>query len=298
MGAPEKLDNAALHLTLQLDERQRQQLAEVGAIVTAAESYVIDCPEVASLANEELRAVITRKERIEAMRKDFVTPAQQIIENAKKWFSPSIDACVRAEAILKGKLSAWMGEQKRIADEHRRAAEAEARRLREDAERKAAAERARAEEAAAEARRKAADAAERERKAREEGNARGVAAAVAERARREEEERQRRAEGERRAQELEMAAAAAAPTTPTPEPTKVDGFSMRKNWIAELAPDCNESDAKLKIVMQIAKEARWDQLALLAIDWKCANKLAKALEDKFNVPGLKARNNPISTSRG
>ena len=38
-------------------------------------------------------------------------------------------------------------------------------------------------------------------------------------------------------------------------------------------------------------------LSLLELDMKAANKLAKALEDHFNVPGLKARNDPVAATR-
>lgn len=300
MGAPEAMP---MQITLQLDDAMRRHLAEAEGIVEIAESFIIDCAEVAQAANTELREIKARRVRIETMKKDFVRPAKEIIANAEKWFDPSLEAHERAEQILKQRLGAWTAEQQRLADERRRQAEAEARRLRLEAEQKAAAERARAEAAAAEARRKAEEAAERERRAREEGNARAAAAAAAERAKREEEERQRLAEGERKAQEAELVAAAAPTPHSVSELQKVDGFSMRKNWISELADDTPTVDQALeKIVAAIAGvpviTGRRDLLSLLTLDMKAANRLAKAQEKNFSVPGLKARNAPIATSRG
>lgn len=295
MGAPEPLP---LQVTLQLDESMRQHLAEAHGVVALAESYVVDSAPMAAAANTELRGIKLRRGRIEAMKKDFVRPAKDIIANAEKWFAPSLEAHDKAEAIIKGKLADFTRkEAERVAAERRAQEEAE-RRAREEADRKAAAERARAEAAAAEARRKAAEAAERERRAREEGNARAAAAAAAKRAQLEEEERQRLAEGERKAAEAQLAAAAAAQNTaPVREAEKVEGFSMRDNWIAELAPGKTEDEAKALVVRAVAG-GRDDLLSLLKLDLSAAAKLAKALKKNFNVPGLQAVNKPVPVSRG
>jgi hypothetical protein len=295
MGAPET-PFQPIALTVALDDARQQQLAAALAVVEDAQSLVIDSPQMAEYANTFLRDVKTRKERVEAMHEDICGPIRLALANARKWFTPSIDANDQAERIVKAKLSAWTQQQARIADEARRKAAEEARRVREEAERKAAAERARAEQAAAEARRKAEDAAKREAEAKATGNARAAAAAAAERARREEEERQKREDGERKAQEIEMAAAS-APVAIIEEQKGPAGFSMRKNWIAELAPDTSEDDAILQIVRALAG-GRTDLVSLLDIDWKAAKQLAKAQEKNFNVPGLKARNDPVPTSRG
>lgn len=296
MGAPDP-QFQPIALTVTLDEARQQQLAAANAVVADAEALVVDGPEMAEYANTTLRELKARKERVEAMHEDICGPIRLALANARKWFTPSIDAFDRAEKIVKAKLGAWTQEQQRIAEEARRKAAEEARKAREEADRKAAAERARAEQAAAEARKKA-EAAEAARlKAEAEGNARAAREAAASKAKAEEEERQRLAAGERKAQELELAAAAAAPTAVVEAPKAPAGFSMRKNWIAELAPDTSEDDAKLAIVRAIAG-GRNDLLALLELDMKSATKLAKALETKFNVPGLKARNAPVPTSRG
>lgn len=296
MGAAEQIPQQ--NITLALDAAMRQHLASAEAIVGEAEELVVDGALMATHANNFLRDLKARRTRIEAMHDDIVNPVKLALANAKKWFTPSLEAHDKAERIVKAKLADFTRrEAERVAAESRARQEAE-RRAREEAEQQAAAARARAESAAAESRRKAAEAAERERKAREEGNARAAAAAAAERAKREEEERQRLAEGERKASELQLAAAAAGQNAePVREATKVDGFSMRKNWIAELADGKSDDEAKRAIVTAIAA-GREDLLGLLALDMKAANKLAKALEKNFNVPGLKARNDPVATSRG
>lgn len=176
--------------------------------------------------------------------------------------------------------------------------EAEARRLREEA---AAAEGAEKKRLEAEAR--ARDKAAREQAAKE--------AEERERARRAEEEAARKAAEDRARMEAELAARTAPATVATA------GFSARKNWGADLAGPhaTKEQEAKSEqdAILMIATAMllgepdpanpgkrlapRADLVAMLTVNWKAANKLAKALEANFHVPGLVARNNPIGVSR-
>lgn len=84
--------------------------------------------------------------------------------------------------------------------------------------------------------------------------------------------------------------------------TKLAGYSERKNWGAELAEDHDEQQTLLKIIAAIAGvekcAGRLDLVSLMSLDMKAANRLAKAQEKNFSVPGLKARNNPVSSSKG
>lgn len=293
MGSPSDLP---LSVTLTMDEQVRSQLTRAPGLVEAAEAYVIDCPQMAEIANTELRNVIAFKKQLVEFRKGFVAPAKQIIANAEALFDAPIEAAERAEGIYKQRLSGWTQEQERIAAEARRKAEEEERKLRAEAEARAAAERARAEEEAAAKRRQAQEAEERRKKAEAEGNARAAAAAAAERDRREQEARSKIEAGEAKANNTILAAAATAPATVAPEATKVSGFSMRKNWIAEDEPGKTEDELTLMIVKAIAG-GRAELLSLLKRDKVAANKLAKALESNFNVPGMKARNAPVAASR-
>ena len=293
-GAP--VANETFSVTLRMDQDTAMQMRQSGGLVAVAESCVIDCAEMATVANTEMRNVIAFGKDLVARRKKFVEPAKEIIAQAEGLFGPSIDAAAKAEGIYKGKLAAWTTqEQERVAAE-RRAAEELARRLRQEAEQKAAAERARAEEKAREERRKAEEAETARLKAIAEGNARAAAAAAAAKARAEEAATAAVANGEAKAQETVLTAAAAVQPAPAQAPAVIQGFAMRKNWVAELAPGETEDSAKLKIVQAIAT-GRTDLLGMLALDLGAAGKLAKALEKQFNVPGLTARNNPIATSR-
>lgn len=301
-----------LNVTVTLDDAKQQHLAAAGAIVAEAKDLVIDSPPMAQFANTFLRDIKTKKTRIQAMHDDIVGPLKLALANAKGWFTPSLDAHDEAEGIVKEKLADFSKrEQERAAAEERARRDAE-RRAREEAEQLAAAARARAEEAARKARQEAAAAEEARRKAEEEarvareaGNKKAAAeaerraqAAAAESAKKEEEERQRREGAEREVARIQMESAvkaqASAPVVTAP--TTIKGFGMRKNWVAELADDVDEDRAKALIVQAIS-EGRRDLLGLLSLNLPAANKLAKAQEKNFNVPGLKARNDEIATSR-
>lgn len=312
MGAAEQ-HFQPLQLNVALDDARQQHLAQALAVVADADALVVDSAPMAIYANDVLRDVKQRKARIEAMHEDIVGPIRLALSNAWKWFTPAIEANDKAEKIIKDKLAAFTkAEQERVASEERMRKE-EARRAREQADRDAAAARARAEEAARKAREEAARA-EQERArqeevarvAREAGDKKGAAeaerkaqTAAAEKARKEEEERQRlaAADGEANRIQLEAAVRAQAAEKPIAAAAEVKGFSMRKNWGAELADNVSDDQAKAEIVKAIAA-GRNDLLALLTLDMKAANKLAKALEKSFSVPGLVARNDPTATSRG
>lgn len=291
MGNPTDMP---LSVTLAMDEATRQQLRQSESIVEVAEAYVIDSPEMAQSAKLELDSVKARYRKIEELRKGFIAPARQIIDNAQALFNPALRALEHAEVILKSRLSGWTVEQQRIADEARRKAQEEERRRQQEAESQAAAARARAEEQAAQKRREAEEAEARRKQAEAEGNTRAAAAAAAEAAKKEEQAKAAIENGEAKATEVQLAAAAAPTAVTVPEPTKVSGFQLRDNWIAELAGD--EDAAKVAICTAIGN-GRIELLSLLALDMKAANKLAKALKGNFNVPGLKARNAPIAASR-
>jgi len=298
------VDAQPLHLTLAMDDAQRARLREAEGIVAVAESYIIDTPQMADFVNTELRSIKTRLKIIEEMRRDFLEPAKLLFAKAEKWFDPARLALGSAETILKTKLTGWTQEQERIAAEARRRAEEEARRQRQEAEAKAAAERARAAAAAAEARRKAEEAEAARQKAVAEGNTRAAAAAAAAGAKAEEQARAAIENGEAKAMQAQLEAAAAPSTIAVQELAKIAGFSMRKNWIAELPENTTIEQARESIARAIfglahdAPLARPDLLSLLAVDMKTANQLAKALEANFNAPGLLARNAPIAASRG
>jgi colicin import membrane protein len=296
MGAADpQVTERPLVATLVMTPALAADLAHEGGALEEAKTYVIDSPEMAQSANVALQDVKRRLKVVEEWYERFTAPLRQLQTTATEFFGPPRTALKAAEAHLKNALQEYQTkEQRRIADE-RRQAEETARKARDEAERKAAAERARAEAAAEESRRKAAEAAAREEAARAAGNARAVAAAAAARAKAEAEAQQRLAEGERKANEAQLAAAA-LPVAQVTEATKLVGFSTRENYVAELADGKTEDDAKLLVIQAVAS-GRQDLAALLSLDLKSANKLAKALKTNFNVPGLKAVNKPVAASR-
>lgn len=295
MGTIEQAAPPSLHVDLTMTAEMCRSLAREAGALEVARSFVIDSPEMAEAANGELKSIKARIQTVKKWRDGFIEPARQIMENAKALFNPGLQALEASEAHLKTALLTWTSEQERIAAEARRKAEEEARKARQEAEAKAAAERAKAEEQAREQRRLAQEAEERRLAAEREGNARAAAAAAAERAKAEEKAASVVENAEAKAQEA-ILTAAAAPAAIAPEPQKLDGFSTRQSWTAELAPGKTEEQAVLEIAHEIAAGRR-DLAALLKLDMSAAAKLAKALKHAFNVPCMTARAVAIAASR-
>lgn len=263
---------------------------------------------MAQLAKANLDKVITFKKFLKSEKQDYVRPAKEIIAKAEAVYDVHIDAAERAEAIYRQRLGAFqVAEQRRIEDLRKKQQEEE-RLIREEADRVAAAARARAQQAADEARRKAEKEAELQRKAEAEGNQRAAREAAARRAKLEEEERQRREDGERKAQAVQMEAAARQTTTVVPEAAKVEGLGSRENWCAELTAASPE--AALQLIaeaicgIRVANDqpiltslCRSDLIALIEFDESAGNRLAKALRGNFNVPGYRAVNRPVTVNR-
>ncbi len=298
----------ALAVKLEMDEVTRGQLVSFETILEVVNEYVVDSPAMAQLANDELRTIKTKIVKVDEMRKGFIAPARQIIAHAEALFDPALKALRQAETLLKDRLGTFAQEQQRLADESRRAQEAAERKIRQEAEQKAAAERARAEQEASEKRRQATVAEEARKKAVAEGDSRAAVAAAAQSARLEEEARARQEEGEIKAAAAQLAAAASVSAqAPTLVAAKIDGFSMRDSWQVELERD--EAYAIRRIAMEFIgvdqnesgelffKPPRAELIGLLAFNAPSANKMAKALKNNLNVPGLRAVNKPIAASR-
>jgi hypothetical protein len=196
---------------------------------------------------------------------------------------------------LRAKLQDFTTEQKRLADEAERQRQAEERRVRQEAEAKAAAERAKAEQIAAEQRRQAEAAEAARRKAEAEGNAKAAARAAAEAATLQEKAVATIENADAKAAETIMAAQAALQLPPATA-EKVAGFSLRDNWKAELHPGKGEY-AVIALIVEAIANGRSDLLALLKLDMSAADKLAKALKGAMNVPGMLAVNRQTSVSR-
>lgn len=120
------------------------------AYATATE-IVIDSQEMADTAAEELRAIARKKDALDAKRKEFTQPLDELKRKWMDLFRRPIARLEEAEQALKRGLLRWNNEQeaKRRAEEERRRQEAEAERRR--LEEIAAAQRAEAERLAREA---------------------------------------------------------------------------------------------------------------------------------------------------
>jgi hypothetical protein len=112
-------------------------LAPANLAVVTAQELVIDSPEMADAAAEELKAVARRKDQLDKQRKELTGPLDDLKKKIMDLFRPAIDRLGEAEGILKRSLLTWNDEQERIrrAEEERRrlAAEEERKRLEEEA---------------------------------------------------------------------------------------------------------------------------------------------------------------------
>lgn len=290
-------DNKTLACTLVITPDITNRLAQDGSALEVAQAYVIDGPEMATLANEELRSIKARIETLETMREGFVAPAKQILANAEALFAPAIKANRDAEAHLKQALVTFQVEERRKADEARRHREEAERKARQEAAEKAAKARAEAEAKAREEQRRAAEAEETRRKAEAEGNPRAAAAAAKLAAEATAKATAAIENGEAKAQEVELAAAAtpvaAEPVRPA---TKLEGFSMREKWAAKLAPGMAADVDAIKLIASKIEE-RPDLLAYISLEWKAVNRAAAAMKEHLNIPGIVAHKETIAASR-
>lgn len=250
-----------------------------GSVATAT-GYVIDSPEMATEAMEEIKVIRGRAKKLKELRDGFVAPAKQIMDNATALFTPGIKALEEAERLLKQRIATWDEQERaRQAEERRKAAAAEAE-LRRKAEQEAAAARARAEAEAAEKRRQAA---EEERKAREANDAEAAARAAALQA--------EAASIEEKAAEdvttIHMEAAAAAPAV-TVQEHKPKGYHTRDKWEGDVI-DIS------KAIVAIASRPEFH--SLLKIDQSALNRLAAATKGQAEIAGIEFVNRPVSVAR-
>lgn len=287
------MNEAVLKVDLTMTPELAARLQRDAGALEVAKAYTIETADDATLVNGELKAVKERIAKLTELKAGFVAPAKQIIANAEALFDPAIQANKQAELHHKGLLMEWTAkENARIEEERRARAEAE-RKARQEAEAKAAAERARAEEQAREQRRIAEEAERKRLEAEAAGNAKAAAAAAAEAAKALEKASAVQENAEIKAAELTATATAAV--APAPDTKKLVGFSMRDNWIAEIQEGKTEDDVIKAIAATLA--TRPDLLGLLSLNMPSANKLAKALKNNFNVPGMVAKNKPVAASR-
>lgn len=286
----------SLRIDLPVNGEFLSRIKPAGA-VAVADAYEIDSAEMAQLAANERAAWAKRIDAIKAMRKDFVEPAQTILERAKKWFNPPILDLEAGRELLGRKLLAWDEQERQRVAREQAEREALARKLRQEAEAKAAAEIARAEEQRREHMRREAEAFQAKQKAHAEGNAKAAAAAAAAEAKAREAAQAALENGHAKAAQVQVAAAAASSSQPpVQEVVKIVGQSTKENWVAALKEGETDQTALLKIVTSIVNDKREDLLALLVVDTAARgplNRLAAAQKTHMRVPGYVAKNLPV-----
>lgn len=95
-------------------------------VVDFVSTFEITSGEEYELATDELRSIKVRAKRLEEQRTSITGPINEALRGINNLFRGPSDLLAEAERVIKGKLLAWDAEQKRIADEARRAAEAAA----------------------------------------------------------------------------------------------------------------------------------------------------------------------------
>ncbi len=266
-----------------------------GMLAYIKEAYpLIEDGETSNLCAADRKNCLAVVARLKELKTGFVAPAKQIIAQAEALFDGPMDNAKAAADHCGTLLLGWQAkEAERVAAERRKQDEAE-RKIRAEAEAKAAAIRAKAEQEAREATRKAAEAQEAIRKAEAEGNAKEAAKAAAAAAK-QAAEAESRAEADRaKAAQIEAEATARVAAMPTAEVAKTEGFGGRKNWKAELAVP-TEQDAIMAIVKAIPQ--RPELIAFLTLDMTALHKAAKSYENNMNIPGVRAVNKVVAVSK-
>jgi hypothetical protein len=108
------------------------------ALLTTAETYVINSPAMAECAGEDLKAIKAKYNELDTMRKSITTPLDQAKKGVMDLFRGPLEYLERAESTLKRSLINFQQEEQRKAREAQARAEEAARKEREKLEEKAA----------------------------------------------------------------------------------------------------------------------------------------------------------------
>lgn len=275
---------------IELTDAARAAMTANGTAIRLAESYVVDCHQVAGQAANEILLFNKQIAGIKLVYADLAKEPKATLEKLKAWFVPGVKEREQAIDIIKSRLKTWdEQERNRIALENQQRQQ-EQDRIRREAEAKARAEQERANQIARDKQAEA-DRQEANRKQAEaEGNTRAAAAAAAAKGKAEQEAAAATHVGQQKAEAHHLAAATAATAAPV-EQVKIAGTTMKDNWVAKLKPDVSEAEAKKLIVAAVATNPML--LGVINIDEGALNKLAKGLHEAFDVPGYVAVNDRI-----
>lgn len=228
-------------------EEVSRQVAEAEA---QAEAIQVHDEASATLATEATRQIQRRRKAAEAERKELVGPLNATVKKINERFKADGAAFEAADKIIRRKLQAYTDEQERIRQEEERRLAAE----REERERKVREERERQE---AEARAKREQAEKEQREAEEEAAKAQDAADKEVAAKLAEEARQAAAEAQTAEAAIASLPEVKLPTAQVPAAAKPEGLATSKRWVAEVEditklPDFLPDGTPLKAVLTAA----------------------------------------------
>ncbi|EPS1221639.1 hypothetical protein ACVBR5_000865 [Burkholderia cenocepacia] len=106
-------------------------IGQSSAQLTIAKAYVIDAPEVAEMAAQDLAKVKELAKTVDAERRKITDPLNEAVKAVNNFFRPATTYLEEAERVLKGGLLTWQQKCEAQAREAQAAAEAAARAERE-----------------------------------------------------------------------------------------------------------------------------------------------------------------------
>lgn len=107
------------------------QEREAQAILDVAKAYVIDSPEMASAAAEELGQIKAKQKKLDDLRMSMTRPLDEAKKRIMDLFRKPQELLASAETTIKGAIGVYQAEERRKAEELRKAAEEVARKERE-----------------------------------------------------------------------------------------------------------------------------------------------------------------------
>lgn len=266
-----------------------------GAMLSMAQSMIIDSPEMAQEAANELGRIKRKWKELDDQRSSIVAPALQIQRNTNNLFRDALETLARAEQILKAALATYQRAEQARVEREKRALEETARLQREAAEQAARLKQQEADRLAEESRlaqQKAEEAQQRAEAASRAGDHQTAELAREEVAKLEQTNLTAIAlhahadgEAQTRALEAEITVAAA----PVAAVTKVAGVSSSKPWKARLTD-------KAAFLRYVADHP--DLLYMVEVKMASLTTMAKEQKSALAIPGVEAYQDIVITARG
>jgi hypothetical protein len=271
---------------------EQQEVISVRGFETQAEKLVIVTAVDAQVVSNLNTELAVRIDQVKSVYNDLIEPAQLIKEKAGKYCNPALEDMTRARDIQRTKLGVWQqNEQARVA-KARAEQEAKEREVRQRSEKEAALKQAKADAIVSERRREAERAEERRVEAEKAGNAAAIRKAMQDKIKAEQGAFKAQEDAQHEVNRIHMETAAQIHTPINV--TKIDGVTMRANWVAR-PTSFDEDDSKLALINAIASGDKPELIVFLKLNMPAINKMAKAMKNNLVIPGFKAVNEPITT---